>query len=412
MKVLWFTNTPSLYKNSIHSYNGGGWIESLELIVSSYEEINLAIAFKHPTDYIKTIDNNVTYYPIREPKNLTTKISDILFRSKNERTEITKYEKIIKDFAPDVIHIFGSESSFGLMSKNTKIPIVLHIQGIINPYLNAWFPPSFSYLSLLYIYRLNLLRAVRIFRELQTFKSNANREKLILRNIHYFMGRTEWDKQIISLMSPNSKYFYCSEVLRPYFYNQKPWVFQDQERITITSVISSPLYKGFDLILKTARILTEFTKLKFEWQVFGSSTFTHIERQLGISSTNYNIFLKGIANASQLVKELLNSSIYVHPSYIDNSPNSVCEAQILGLPVIATNVGGVSSLIKHEFNGILVPPNDPYFLASEIIKISTNKEFAAFISKNARMIAEERHNTKSILSSLISIYNEIKNDEY
>jgi len=53
MRVLWFTNTPSLYDQGKHHYNGGGWIESLEQLIKEQEGIELAVSFFHSTDYEK-----------------------------------------------------------------------------------------------------------------------------------------------------------------------------------------------------------------------------------------------------------------------------------------------------------------------------------------------------------------------
>ena len=44
-------------------------------------------------------------------------------------------------------------------------------------------------------------------------------------------------------------------------------------------------------------------------------------------------------DSEQVAQELSSSRVYIHPAIIDNSPNSLCEAQIVGCPVIAANVG-------------------------------------------------------------------------
>jgi glycosyltransferase involved in cell wall biosynthesis len=105
--------------------------------------------------------------------------------------------------------------------------------------------------------------------------------------------------------------------------------------------------------------------------------------------------------------QLLSANVFVHPSYIDNSPNSVCEAQITGVPVIACNVGGISSLIKNNETGLLVPSNDPYSLAYKIKELCVSKLKAEKISKKAVIVATKRHNSKSILLNLVSIYNKL-----
>ena len=63
MKILWFTNTSSLYNKDSNIY-GGGWIGSLESLINRTKDLNLAISFFHKTDHKKLINKNTTYYPI------------------------------------------------------------------------------------------------------------------------------------------------------------------------------------------------------------------------------------------------------------------------------------------------------------------------------------------------------------
>jgi len=135
MRVLWFTNTNSLYKKSDTSYNGGGWIESLEQIISKTDDVELAVGFFYVDKYFKVKQGETTYYPISIYNSKIKKVLHNLFYSKYDKIEIDYYLKIIEDFKPDIIHIFGSEQSFGLITTETKIPVVIHLQGILNPCL-------------------------------------------------------------------------------------------------------------------------------------------------------------------------------------------------------------------------------------------------------------------------------------
>lgn len=409
MKILWFTNTPSLYNNAKTNYNGGGWIESLEQIVSNEENVELAISFFHTDSCFKKKERNTTYYPISLYNTKLKKIRHNLFFSKFEKKEVEYFLKIIDDFKPDMIHVFGSESSFGLITKYVQIPVIIHIQGILNPYLNAYFAPNRSMLDQIKQKILKPWKLIVLLKTFSFFKHNVKREAEILKDCKFFMGRTLWDKDVTSLYSPKAKYFYCSEVLRDVFYSSMHWELKNNEKFMVVSTISQASYKGFDLILKTAKLLKEVSILDFEWHVFGINEYSEWEKNLGIKCNEVNVHLRGIANSNELVSNLLNADIFIHPSYIDNSPNSVCEAQILGVPIISTNVGGISSLIKDRFNGYLIPSNDPFTLASRIIEIKANPDVAIKISANARKTALNRHDKNTIKNDLLNIYNELKN---
>ncbi len=160
-------------------------------------------------------------------------------------------------------------------------------------------------------------------------------------------------------------------------------------------------------MLKTARMLKEHTKLDFEWNICGTDNVKFFESVYGIEAERVNVNICGVLSQEKLQKELIVSSFYVHPSYIDNSPNSVCEAQILGLPVIATNVGGVRSLVSDHETGFLVPANDPLMIASLIMKYWRNKDILQKISRSGSKIANIRHDPVKLKRDLLAIYNQI-----
>jgi glycosyltransferase involved in cell wall biosynthesis len=94
-------------------------------------------------------------------------------------------------------------------------------------------------------------------------------------------------------------------------------------------------------------------------------------------------------------------------SHIDNSPNSLAEAMILGMPCIASFVGGTGSMIKDGEEGVLVQNGDPWVLAGAIIELFNNKENATLMGANARKTALKRHDKRRIVSDLVKSYQEI-----
>ena len=74
-------------------------------------------------------------------------------------------------------------------------------------------------------------------------KKDAKTEAIIIKNCRYFMGRTDFDRRIASLVSPGSKYFHCEEFIRKEFF-EKQWTFPKQNEITCISIIKGTSYKG------------------------------------------------------------------------------------------------------------------------------------------------------------------------
>lgn len=406
MKVLWFVQEnfdPSKEKGG---YNGVGWISSLRNEIVKKEEIDLALAF-FSNERKQGIANGVRFYSMHKP--ILSLLKKVRFRLKKEyaKEEVFLWPnfraemlKVIDDFKPDIIQIFGSENKYGLVASVTKIPIVLHIQGIVRPYLNAYLPPFFSWDK--------SLRLATVLQKTQkeNWESLECCEKEVFKHVKNYIGRTLWDKRIIQVLSPDCNYYWGSEILRDTFYDSSVKRSIPQ-KLTIVSTISIPLYKGYDMILKTASLLKEYYHIDFEWKVIGNVQPSLVEKSIGINHQDVNVTLLGVLNAEQLKHELLNSTLYFHPSYIDNSPNSVCEAQMLGVSCVGTNVGGVSSIIEDGKTGFLVPANDPIQATFLIKQIFDDSTLNLQVGINAQEIARKRHDKLDIVNSLIQLYHNL-----
>lgn len=405
MRVLWFSVTPSLFNPYSNTHNGGGWIASLEQIVRKMPEIELGVAFYFRTDCNTYENDGVKYYTLpNDSRGMLAKWW------KPEKTEdrVNRYLKIIEDFNPDVIQIFGSENDFGLICDKTSIPVVIHLQGSLPPYHNALFPIGMNKYDFIFGKKLPFNRRLIGLRSEQSFHKGAEREIAIIKSCKHFMGRTDWDYNLVKFYNPQCKYYHCEEALRDTFIEgSAKWIGPKDSKCNIISVISTPWYKGVDLILKTARLLKLHGNIDFSWHIYGISDIRFYESKYGINASDVNVRIHGAVDKHKLVDALCNASCYVHPSYIDNSPNSICEAQILGLPIIATNVGGISTLINNGKTGLLIPANDPHTLAGKIIDLKNNPQKAIGLGENGMETARVRHNPNNISESLYSIYQEI-----
>lgn len=409
MKVLWFTNTPSNYLQGTNAYNGGGWISSLEIEIKKQRNVELGVAFLMNSQPPKINREGVCYYPIENKfgGSFLRRLKGLIFSSNiKEKRFLNDCLRVIEDFRPDIINVFGTEQGFGLVSLCVNIPVVIHLQGLLAPYLNAYFPPGYNILD--YIFSdLNPLGIFKRYHGYFMFKRSSIREKTIFQCNSHFIGRTNWDREITSIFSPYASYDYCSEILRESFYTKCERAVPSQ--LTITSTISSPLYKGFDVVLKCAKILKEDMNLDFRWRVFGNINPKLIEWKEGVLASDTGVFIMGVASQEELLHSILTSTLYVHPSYIDNSPNSVCEAQMVGCTVVGQNVGGMSTLVKQGETGLLVPANDPYLMAFAIRNLFLNPSMNMELANNAKIIAQQRHNKGQIVSDLIKIYEKYSN---
>lgn len=87
-------------------------------------------------------------------------------------------------------------------------------------------------------------------------------------------------------------------------------------------------------------------------------------------------------------KEFAEADIYINTNRIDNMPISVVEACAMGCPVVATDVGGLSHLISHGENGLLIKDDDPTEMAAAILSLLNDPKLARSLSDNGRRLAE------------------------
>lgn len=412
MRVLWFTNTPSCYQRKTGGYNGGGWISSLEIELKKCNvELGICFYMGGIGEMKKEIQNGTTYYILPRPsKTLLYTLITITGKVErsslmHERMAIPDLLNVVNDFHPDIIQVFGSENIYGLIAKYVKIPVILHIQGILSACLNAFLPPFVSWRD--YITQAKSIKGrVSLLSEKIAWERNSYTEKRIFGAVKYFMGRTQWDKCIVSLLNPKAKYYYCSEILRDKFYSLNAQRILPESPIFVTT-ISSQLYKGFDLVLKVARLLKDTWNYEFEWKIFGDINPVVAEKICGITPEAVNVRLLGVASAEKIQESLLHATAYVHTSYIDNSPNSLCEAMLLGISTVSTNVGGIPSLIENGKTGFLVPSNDPYQIAYLMKLLFEDRDMNVSIGKNAQEVAIIRHDRKTIINRVLEIYDDV-----
>lgn len=414
MRVLWIGGfgLKSLNDNNTSGYNGGGWLASLKKEIIKCSDVTLGIAFCKEHCFQKVVQDNISYYVVPNyHKSRKDKYLDFIHIKDVTRDEIqwSHYENqlkmVIDDFKPDVIEIFGSEFYFSLAARVSKhIPTVLHFQGILSLSIYIFLPPGISKWQ--YIMSGKGLRGkYNNFQYLAYWQRSAYREKAVLKAVPHVIGRTDWDKQAIAVLNPNAKYHYGGEILRDVFYENKERTIPS--KITISSTISFPTYKGYDVILKVANILKNELHLDFVWNVYGNINPDFMEKQVGLRHEGVDVRLCGVASPTQLRDALLESTMYFHPSYTENSPNSVCEAQILGVPVVASRVGGTDSLVEHGKTGFLYPVTDPYIAAYYIMYLVDNPDVNIAIGKAAKQVATARHDKKKIVNELMETYQEM-----
>src|SRR5206468_524360 len=100
-----------------------------------------------------------------------------------------------------------------------------------------------------------------------------------------------------------------------------------------------------------------------------------------------NLEFLGLKGAEEIAKCHLDAQVFVLPSENENSPNALAEAMVSGMPVIATRVGGIPSMIEDGKTGLLVALNNHIELAEKIVYLLTHRDERRRLGDNAKAVA-------------------------
>lgn len=409
MRVLWFANSGGLaYEYLGVETFGGGWIQSIGEYLK--EKVELHLAFYYPKYSLPFKYKGIHYYPICE-KNWKWKMFTGLFYERFiNKEDLPKYKQIIDKVKPDLIHIHGTENPFGYLTGLIDIPVVVSIQGNITVCHHKYFSGigrSSLFKSYLKCCSVRDIPFVKSFkRSYRNFTRMRDREIKNLGNCKNVVGRTDWDYRITRVLAPESRYFHGDELLRKSFYLYE-WEENFTDKLVIHTTNGNSPFKGFETVCEALSLLIE-AGIDIEWRVAGIKRsdliVSIVKDKLGKRFPKSGLVLLGGLGEEQLVQKLLEANIYVMPSHIENSPNNLCEAMILGLPCIATYAGGTGSLLKDGEEGILIQDGDPWAMAGAIIELSQNENKAVSMGKQARIRAHERHCKEVVTNQYIDIY--------
>jgi len=154
--------------------------------------------------------------------------------------------------------------------------------------------------------------------------------------------------------------------------------------------------KGLTYLIKSIKFVKE-KHSNIKLYIFGKGELEkEIEEMIYDLNIENKVFLKGFVNHSKLKSFYNKSDLTVLPSIIkENCPSTVIESMSQGTPVITTNIGGQSELVKDGYDGFLVDPKKPNQLAHKIKMLIENKDILEEMSRNslesARKFSKEKY---------------------
>jgi glycosyltransferase involved in cell wall biosynthesis len=398
--------------------DAGGWLAGLSDSILQDAEIELTIAF--PMNKVQSIISgkvdNLAYFGFPQ-------LNSTEYSLKTE--EYT--ETIIKQVNPDIVHIFGTEYPHTLAVVHTceKLDVidkvVINIQGLVSIYSRHY------YAGLPYnIIKKNTIRDFfkqdNIKKQKKAFFRRGGYEIEALQKVRHVIGRTDWDRACTSQVNPLLQYYFCNETLRNEFYNHR-WDITKCERYSIFISQAGYPIKGLHFMLEALpEIIKKYPDTRLYIAGYDITNTDSLMSKIKISS--YGVYIKklikkynlrkyitftGPLNEKSMCERFLKSHVFVSPSSIENESNSISEAKMLGTPVIASFVGGVTERIEHYKTGLLYQYDAPYMLAYYVCKLFADDDLALLLSENAKKNAMVLHDKEDNLQELKVIYKKMIN---
>ncbi len=443
MKILWICNTmlPIIaHKLGLGAGNKEGWLTGLcSTILENHTKNNIELHIAFPTDNASGIKSGqlhlengavLTYYAFTEEIHKPEKYRPFLEK---------QLADIINEAEPEVIHCFGTEfphTLAAIKACSTPEKIVVGLQGICTAIAESYMANIPESVQNSVTFR-DFIKRDSIKQQQRKYAIRGLREQEVISRAVNVIGRTEFDRGYAYKYNRGLTYYSMNETLRTCFYQGK-WSEESSKPHTIfISQADYPL-KGFHYLLIAAgrlvkkypdieiraagNSLVEYAALKDKMKI--SAYGKYLRRLIRDEGLEGRVHFTGMLSAEQMKEEYLNCGVFVCCSANENSPNSLGEAMLLGVPCVAALVGGIPDMFTAGVDGAgfkgfdadLRPDMTAYdgglynvseALEKAVCEIWENPSKKHTFCKNARIHAKTTHNREANYAKMVEIYSNI-----
>lgn len=410
MKLLWLCNrAPS----AVSGGSGGVWMDSVLSGLRKNTDIEMRILFPEGTCRNGEVDSRCSYASF---------VNGLPHQYITEQEGF--FQKELEAFQPDVIHIWGTEYAHTLAMVNAAEAagrldrVAIHIQGLCSVCAGHYAEGVPYGIQHGFTFR-DFLRQDNIAQQQKKFALRGALEVKALQKVHHVMGRTDWDKACTMQVNQDVTYHFGNETLRDAFYEGQ-WKYENCQKHRIFASSAAYPVKGFHYLLDAfAEVLKSYPDATLA--VTGQSCFPNglndclrqssYQKYLAKLIRKYGLedrveFL-GNLSAEQMKENYLNANVFAMPSTIENSPNSLGEAMLLGVPCVASDVGGITTVMTHNEEGYIYQSTAPYMLAYYIKSIFAAGKEAETMGLAARAHAKKTHDPETNLQRLLEVYEKL-----
>ncbi|MBW2020359.1 MAG: glycosyltransferase family 4 protein [Deltaproteobacteria bacterium] len=174
--------------------------------------------------------------------------------------------------------------------------------------------------------------------------------------------------------------------------------------VTMVAVLRS--WKRHDVFLEAAMGVLSVMPSTVFWVVGDGPGFNNIQRKIEQLEIGKNVIMTGYRE--DIPEILAASDVCVLTSEsAEGVPQAVLQYLAMKKPVVATNAGSISEVIKPEETGLLVEPNNAEAVARGILRLLKDEKLSRILGENGRSVVEKYYDYENMLDRTIELYRSI-----
>jgi glycosyltransferase involved in cell wall biosynthesis len=389
----------------------GTWLGALARSLIQSGEIELGNISLGNVSRLSRLDcSNLTQYVV------SSKANDNNTTGLPSRLIVNDIIKAVEEFAPDLIHVWGTELSWGLLTarKTIKLPALLDIQGLKSAIAKVY-DGGLTYKEKLACIGLKeVLRQTTIFQGKSKFERWSRFEKEIISGNSYITTQSSWLEARVRAINKTCKMFHNEFALQEPFYSATPWSYPENVNIFCSTSYPSP-FKGLHVAIRAVAILKErFPNIQL--RIAGAypkkgirqdgfvAWLVHEANKLGVKK---NLFWLGPLSVGDIINELQTCAATLLPTFIEGYCLALAEAMMIGAPTVVSFTGGTSYLARDNETALFFPPGDEAMCAYQLERLLLDRELGERLSILSRQKALVRNDRDQIIRQQMNIYRQV-----
>ncbi|MBQ9475869.1 MAG: glycosyltransferase [Bacteroidales bacterium] len=413
-KIVWLSNVDLRDTNPRQT---GTWIHSMYSALSERGEVQICAIFSFTSrpDFHSVKAEGITHYYIPFKK---------INRDGYPSREATDYvvEKILEE-SPELIHVWGVETSYGLMMGDSRldgIKKLVDIQGVRSICAESqYFMGSISAADIVKMrsafQRIFPIRRVESVQKSFLEWRPAEQQSLI--NIQNVNTQSEWVRTVLPSLVDIAEVnlFHTGIILRDSFVKSSPWyqVHKKGENPVLFTTTSDAPYKGLHVTLKAFAIVRKkwpdallyvagMEKWKPNFLRGGYKKYiTLLVKELALDDS---VVFLGNIDEKEMLEYMYKADVFVISSFVESYCLALAEASAVGVPVVSAYSTALTELVSDGLTGLLYPVGDHYLCARSIQRYLGDEAFSYEISRRASEFYRREKSSEKALELQMETY--------